>query len=230
MRGPSNSAGSTAYSYGVLRGRILRGEYGLGETIATDALVAEFNVGSAALSRAVHRLEREGLLETHTPGAIRVRLPSRDEVAGHFAVREALEVHAASLFGVTASDIDRRDILTLAIELDELAHRRAHAEYLDLHRRLHQRIVESTRYKSLSHALDTTSALVTTWLAVAMSVTMCTSHRALAEVLVLGDFSHSTSAMRGHIQGSHDKVMEALEPYFLKRAKEQAEPPPRKED
>ena len=47
------------------------------------------------VSEALLRLEIEGLLESRPRAGTRVRIPSPEDVQGHYVVREALEVQAA---------------------------------------------------------------------------------------------------------------------------------------
>ena len=60
------------------------------------------------VSEALLRLEFEGLLESRPRAGTRVRIPSPDDVRGHYLVRETLETQAARLFAEVASRADRR--------------------------------------------------------------------------------------------------------------------------
>ena len=51
----------------------------------------------------------------------RVRIPSREDVRGHYLVREALEVAAARLFADTASAEERAGLIDLAAHVDALS-------------------------------------------------------------------------------------------------------------
>ena len=59
------------------------------------------------VSEALLRLEFEGLLESRPRAGTRVRIPSADDVHGHYLVRETLEVEAAKLFAEVASKAER---------------------------------------------------------------------------------------------------------------------------
>src|SRR5688572_24940589 len=92
-----------AEAYSVVRERILRGEIGLGQVISRRKLAAELSMSFLPVSEALLRLEFEGLLESRPRAGTRVRIPSPEDVKGHFVVREALEVRAAIGFGEVAT-------------------------------------------------------------------------------------------------------------------------------
>src|ERR1041384_4840342 len=95
-----------AEAYNVVRQRILRGELVLGQVISRRKLAAELGMSFLPVSEALLRLEFEGLLESRPRAGTRVRIPSRQDVRGHFLVREALEVQAARLFAAVATPDD----------------------------------------------------------------------------------------------------------------------------
>src|ERR687891_2829436 len=103
MRDMSGTTSLAAEAYNVVRQRILRGELVLGQVISRRKLAAELGMSFLPVSEALLRLEVEGLLESRPRAGTRVRIPTRDDVRGHFVVREALEMQAASLFAERAS-------------------------------------------------------------------------------------------------------------------------------
>src|SRR5438874_9364453 len=110
-----------AEAYAVVRQRILRGELVLGQAISRRKLAAELGMSFLPVSEALLRLEVEGLLESRPRAGTRVRIPSRDDVVGHFTVREALEAQAAMLFSLAATPAERRELCKLAARVDTVA-------------------------------------------------------------------------------------------------------------
>src|SRR5216117_2792857 len=111
MKDSAVTSSLAAEAYGIVRQRILRGELGLGQVISRRKLAAELGMSFLPVSEALLRLEFEGLLESRPRAGTRVRIPSREDVRGHYVVREALEVQAATLFAVVATPEDRMDVL-----------------------------------------------------------------------------------------------------------------------
>src|ERR1700738_4123494 len=155
-----------AEAYNVVRQRILRGELVLGQAISRRKLAVELGMSFLPVSEALLRLEHEGLLESRPRAGTRVRVPTREDVMGHYVVREALEVQAAMLFAAVATPDKRSALLKLAARVDALSVQSDGNRfvYLSLHEKLHRRIAESARCPALCDAIDQTSALASTWL------------------------------------------------------------------
>src|SRR5712672_2758352 len=105
-------------AYGIVRRRLLRGELVLGQAISRRKLAAELGMSFLPVSEALLRLEVEGLLESRPRAGTRVRIPSREDVIGHFTVREALEAQAAMPFTQNATSADRGQLRKLAARVD----------------------------------------------------------------------------------------------------------------
>src|SRR5215204_3652948 len=113
MKETAEHSSLAAEAYSVVRQRILRGEIGLGQVISRRKLAAELNMSFLPVSEALLRLEFEGMLESRPRAGTRVRIPSAEDVRGHYVVREALEVQAARLFAAAATVDDRTDVKRL---------------------------------------------------------------------------------------------------------------------
>src|SRR5215472_11945593 len=192
MKGPVAPASLAAEAYEFVKQRILRGQLPMGQVISRRKVAAELGMSFLPVSEALLRLEFEGLLESRPRAGTRVRIPSREDVRGHYLVREALEVEAARLFVEMASAEERAVLLKLAARVDAMSTQpgtnRFH--YLNLHEKLHRRIAECTRCPALCDAIEKTRALSSTWLCVARTFSNGhppRRHVQLMEVLVKGD-------------------------------------------
>lgn len=208
-------------AYVIIRERILRGEVAIGQVISRRKVAAELGMSFLPVSEAFLRLEFEGLLESRPRAGTRVRIPTREDVRGHYLVREALEVEAARLFTEKATPEERSELLKLGQRVDAL---RSQSEgnrfyYLNLHEKLHRRIAECTRCQALCDAIERTRALSSTWLCVGRAFygTPSRRHQDLMEVLVGTDRDAAAAAMREHVISSMQRAMERLEPYFHAR-------------
>src|SRR2546429_3884935 len=117
MKEPVAPASLATEAYEFVKQRILRGELPLGQVISRRKIAAELGMSFLPVSEALLRLEFEGLLESRPRAGTRVRIPSREDVRGHFIVREALEVQAALLFAAGATMEDRSDLEKLSIRV-----------------------------------------------------------------------------------------------------------------
>jgi len=221
MRERPDATDLAGEAYVIIRERILRGEVAIGHVISRRKIAAELGMSFLPVSEAFLRLEFEGLLESRPRAGTRVRIPSREDVRGHYLVREALEVQVARLFVDTATAEERAELLKLAARVDAMSvapgTNRFH--YLKLHETLHRRIAECARCQALCDAIEKTRALSSTWLCVARSFANGNGpapgrHQQLMELLAGRDREAAAAAMREHVSSSMQRALERLEPYF----------------
>src|SRR6266446_6345001 len=154
MKAPAVPASLAAEAYEFVKHRILRGFLPMGQVISRRKIAAELGMSFLPVSEALLRLEFEGLLESRPRAGTRVRIPSRDDVRGHYIVREALEVQAAMLFAQVATRAERAELRKLAARVDAVAMQPNRTLYVVLHLKLHQRIAECTRCRALCDAIE----------------------------------------------------------------------------
>ena len=216
MRATAAPPSLAAEAYVFVKQRILRGHLPMGQVISRRKIAAELGMSFLPVSEALLRLEFEGLLESRPRAGTRVRIPSREDVRGHFVVREALEVQAAMLFAVVATVEDRNDLEKLSARIDSMSVSDP-SLYLPAHEKLHYRIAEAARCPALSIAIEKTHALASTWLCVTREPSEQTSprgHQDLVQVLIAGTPEAAAEAMRQHVNCGLEKTMSRMKPYF----------------
>src|SRR5215510_849155 len=144
MKGSKEQRTLAAEAYVLVRDRILRGELAIGKVISRRQLASELGMSLVPVSEAFQRLEFEGLLESRARAGTRVRVPTEQDVRGHYVVREALEVESARLFAEAATPRERAELRRLAARVDHLSAQPGGDRfvYLSLHEKLHRRIAE----------------------------------------------------------------------------------------
>jgi len=218
MRTGAEATTLSGEAYNIIRQRILRGEVVMGQVISRRKLAAELGMSFLPISEALQKLEFEGLLESRPRAGTRVRIPSRQDVFGHYVLREALEVQAARLFCEVATPEQREELKRLAIRVDGLSGAdSARNDFLTHHERLHRRIAEGSRCPALVDAIEKTHALSSTWLCVTRpdpnSLAPGRHERVVAAVC--GNNPEAASeAMRSHIVQARELLLKRLEPYF----------------
>jgi DNA-binding GntR family transcriptional regulator len=217
---PRDPSSLAAEAYGIVRQRILRGELRMGQVISRRHLATELGMSFLPVTEALLRLEFEGLLESRPRAGTRVRIPSREDVLGHYLVREALEVRAATLFAQTATAADRAELKKLAQRVDLLSAQPDRTLFVILHNKLHQRIAECTKCRALCDAIEKTHALASTWYCITRQTNPDNPpmwHQILLAELSSGDAERAAAAVRDHIALGRDYAIEQLEPYFKLR-------------
>jgi len=220
MREHAEQSSLASEAYGIVRQRILRGEIGLGQVISRRKLAAELSMSFLPVSEALLRLEFEGLLESRPRAGTRVRIPSPEDVRGHYVVREALEAQAAMRFTQVATAGERAELRKLAQRVDTLSMQSDRALYLTVHQKLHARIAECARCPALLDAIERTHALASIWFCVMRQPQASdspTRHSELIDAVCSGDPLQASDAVRQHIAVGMDRSLEVLQPYFQLR-------------
>jgi GntR family transcriptional regulator, rspAB operon transcriptional repressor len=211
--------GLAAEAYAIVRERIIRGELAIGEVISRRKLAAELGMSFLPITEALIRLENEGLLESKPRAGTRVKVPTRQDVEGHYIVREALEVQAAMLFAERAERHERSELLKLAKRVDALSVQ-ANGDRLvfaALHEKLHRLIAEFARCVALSDAINKMYAAAATWLCATRPLPQAnsgTDHQDLMKVLVNDNPTAAGEAMRKHIRHTMQCALLRLELFF----------------
>jgi DNA-binding GntR family transcriptional regulator len=221
MKDSAAASSLAGEAYEFVKQRILRGDLAMGQVISRRKIAVELGMSFLPVSEALLRLEFEGLLESRPRAGTRVRIPSKEDVRGHYIVREALEVQAAMLFAVVATPEDRVELQKLAARVDAMSVT-DHALYLPAHEKLHRRIAEGARCPALSLAIEKTHALALTWFCVPRTPSDQNPperHSDLVGVIVAGDPAKAAEAMRAHVNRGMENTMKRLKPYFrIRRA------------
>ena len=220
MREHAEQSSLASEAYGIVRQRILRGEIGLGQVISRRKLAAELSMSFLPVSEALLRLEFEGLLESRPRAGTRVRIPSPEDVKGHYVVREALEAQAAMRFTQVATPGERAELRKLAQRVDTLSMQSDRALYLSVHQKLHARIAECARCPALLDAIEKTHALASIWFCVMrqpQATDSPTRHSELIEAVCSGDPLRASDAVRQHIAVGMERSLDVLQPYFRLR-------------
>jgi DNA-binding GntR family transcriptional regulator len=219
VRKPLKNQGLAAEAYTTVRERIVRGELAIGQVISRRKLAAELGMSFLPVSEALIRLENEGLLESRPRAGTRVRVPTRQDVEGHYVLREALEVQAAMLFAERAERDERSELLKLAKRVDALSVQSNgdRVVFSALHEKLHRQIAECARCSALYDALSVMYTVAATWLCAtrpAPGVTPTTHHQDLMKVLVNDSPAAAGEAMREHIRVTMECALQRLELLF----------------
>jgi DNA-binding GntR family transcriptional regulator len=220
MKASAEDSSLAAEAYSIVRQRILRGEIMLGQVISRRKLAAELSMSFLPVSEALLRLEFEGLLESRPRAGTRVRIPSPEDVKGHYVVREALEAQAAMRFTQAATPAERSELRRLAARVDGLATQPDRSTYIAMHLKLHGRIAQCARCPALLDAIERTHALASIWFCVMRQPKPedpKTRHQDLVEALCSGDANRAADATRAHIAVGMERVLEVLQPYFRLR-------------
>lgn len=208
-------------AYQRLRTKILTGEYALGAPLSRRRIAEELGISLVPVSEALQRLQTDGLVESKPRAGTRVRIPTVEDIRGHYIVREALESQSARLFARLASKEQKSELRDMAELVDRLSaaisrvdhiHRTAASyEFEKTHMRLHARIAECTECPALVDAIERSRVLINNWLfTVAANLDPLPQmwHRDLIRALMTGDVLEADAAMRRHVNYRQETILE----------------------
>jgi DNA-binding GntR family transcriptional regulator len=221
VRENSRQDSLSAKAYTIIRNRILRGQLAMGEAISRRQIGAELGMSLLPVMEALLRLEAEGLLESRPRAGTRIRIPTEEDVHGHFTVREALETQAAKMFAQDATQRERSAMMKLAERVDE-SYSSDQVKFVGLHLKFHRRVVECAHCPALLQAVEATHALWSTWLCAMVPRLPVHSlrgrdHQELMKVLAHGTPEVAAEKMELHVRLGFRQVKDGLEPYFRMR-------------
>lgn len=212
----SAPANLTLLAYERIRTAILRGDLPLGSAISGRQLADQLEMSLLPVAQALKQLESDGLVESRPRSGTMVRMPTAQDIRGHYVVREALETQAARLFAEKATAAERGELTALAADLDLL--------YADAgqdrqtvagaHLALHRRIAECGGCPELLRAIEKSHILVLNWLynsAAELHESPRHWHRDLVAALTSGDPEAADRAMREHVRYGMEAILRRLE-------------------
>ena len=197
-----------------------------GDLVSRRTIARELEMSLPPVAEAFQRLELEGLLESRPRVGTRVRLPSVEDVRGHYMIREALECQAARLFAADATERERELLEEQGAELDSMLREPEvdRLEYLKLHEHFHSSVPRATGSATFVASFQKTQLPIWTWISCSVFWAdfpmnsepswQSSSHAELATALSGRDFGLAEASMRSHIQSGLDLILKHLEPYF----------------
>ena len=215
----SGNHGLAGEAYTIVRERIIRGELAIGQVISRRKLAAELGMSFLPITEALIRLENEGLLESKPRAGTRVKVPTRQDVEGHYVIREALESQAAMLFAERAERNERSELLKLAKRVDSLSIQPNgdRVVFAALHEKLHRQIAEFARCAPLSEAITNMYAAAATWLCATRPLPQAnsgTEHQDLMQALANESPAAAAEAMHKHIRHTKECALLRLGVFF----------------
>jgi DNA-binding GntR family transcriptional regulator len=219
-------------AYDYVRERILTGEYTFGTSISRRDLATKLGMSLVPVNEAMSRLENEYLIQNAPRVGTKVRIPSPQNIRGFWAVREGLETQAARLFARVATTRERKELIELAQELDQM-HETMHevdpdaAEpdpkalhaWRQTHMRFHVRLAECTNLPYLTEQIEKNQLLVFNWFydhqLYGGRKLPAQWHEQLARALAEGSEDVADAAMRRHLHNKLEELMQTLERFLL---------------
>lgn len=159
----------TSRVYSEMKRDISSGKYKPGQHLVRRELVKRFGVSLSIVNEALGRLGADGLVEMKEMYGTRVIALTEEDLRNEFALREAIERHAARLLAEKASDETLKMLLEEARTVDRWTNEMGTDDDQGslLHLEFHLKLARSTGFSSLEESLKRASIrtmLTTRWL------------------------------------------------------------------
>lgn len=203
--------------YRQLHADIVSGVLPSGQPLRQEELARRFSVSRVPLREALTRLEAEGLIEQRPRRGYAVAELNTSAVVDVFELRMVIEQHAGA---VAARARNAEDIAAVRDLLDRM-HRLnpACADYAQrwttLNYQLHQRIISSSRRKTLVRVASNLRDSVEPYVNIEVSMTRSfeaseLEHREIFEAFKAGDANGLAELSRRHVESTSRRLLQVL--------------------
>lgn len=149
----SGSTSLTEEIENILRERILKGEYGIGERIKENQVAEELKVSRTPIREAFKQLEKEGLIQTiPNRGSFTIGFTKQD-IQDIYEVRAAVEMLAVERAAANITDEELAGMQEIYDMMEFYTKRRASKKILELNRTFHGIIYNASESRFLSQVL-----------------------------------------------------------------------------
>jgi DNA-binding GntR family transcriptional regulator len=189
-----------------LRAAITFGEIEPGTRLNQVQVAQQLGVSRMPVRQAVADLQAEGLLDPLPSGGVVVRALTHDDMLGVYEVRAALECQAVRHVADRSSSLDA--VFAVLDDHAALAGARDPVTLLELDRRFHMAILDSTGNSSFRRAiLPTWSVVERAMVGMLVSIPEMferawDEHAGIADAIRLGDADLAEARMRNHLEFS----------------------------
>lgn len=207
----SNSFSLTDEIADVVRERILKGEYEIGEKIKENQIASELKVSRTPIREAFKLLENEGLIDYIPNRGCFAKGFTKQDVDDIYAVREALEELAVrwAVARITEPELtaleeqvdlmefytkkkDKKRVLELNTSFHEVIYASARSRFLAQVLRSYKEYIEKTR-KSIFYEQSYLEGILS-------------EHRAIFEAIKDRDEERAVEAISKHLEASQDRA------------------------
>ena len=195
---------SAQRAYEIITEGILTNALRPGQKLARKAMADMTGVSTISVMEALHRLEREGLVESRPHYGSQVIRMTPAVMKDRYELREAIECHVVRILTkiVTPAQVD--SLLRFGEELDSMALAdHGSVEFWEKHGEFHLMLAELTGCDSLVESLRKTSLFIllqTAHMAVRLTSGPPENHAEIVNAIASSDPDFAEKVMREHIE------------------------------
>ncbi len=199
----------------VIKERILKGEYHIGEKLIENQIADELKVSRTPIREALKQLEKEGLIESiPNRGSFVLGLTKRD-LEDIYAVRAAVEVLAVSWAVEKITEIELSGLREAFDLMDYYSKRQNSDKVMELNKEFHQIIYDASGSRFLSQLLKSYQEYVeetrkaTVYCSKNLPVIL-EEHRNILEAVCERNAEKAVECLSHHLKNSQERAKESL--------------------
>lgn len=207
----SNSFSLTDEIADIIRDRILKGEYSIGEKIKENQIATELKVSRTPIREAFKQLENEGLIDYIPNRGCFAKGFTKQDIEDIYAVRKALEVLSVewAVSRITQEEIDylqdQSDLMEFYMT------RKDGKKILEINTDFHDIIYNATRSRFMAQVLRSYKEYIEQTRKVLFSEpnsfeAVFNEHRAILQAIKARDVEKAKEAMARHLDGSKKRA------------------------
>ena len=191
----------------VVRSRILRGEYKIGEKVKETHLADELKVSRTPIRKAFKQLEREGLIEYVPNRGCFARGFTRRDIEDIYAIRKALEELTVEWAVSRITDDQIKELSEKCDKMQTFVDKGDSANVLATNKEFHEIIYKATGSRFMSQVLRSYKEYIeqTTkpiFYEKSYLQSIVDEHRAIVAAIARKDLKASVAAMSAHMTNS----------------------------
>lgn len=195
----------------IIRDRILKGEYKIGEKIKENQIATEFKVSRTPIREAFKQLESEGLIDYIPNRGCFAKGFTRDDIEDIYAVRKALEIMAVEWAVNRISDAQIKALQEQSELMEFYTARKDSDKVLELNSAYHDIIYDAAGSRFMAQILRSYKEYIEQTRKVilyeqAYLEEILEEHKLILEAIIARDAEGAKTAMADHLEMSQRRA------------------------
>lgn len=195
----------------IIRDRILKGEYRIGEKIKENQIATEFKVSRTPIREAFKQLESEGLIDYIPNRGCFAKGFTREDIEDIYAVRKALEIMAVEWAVSRISDLQIEALKEQSDLMEFYTTKKDSDKVLELNSVYHDIIYDAAGSRFMAQILRSYKEYIEQTRKVILYEQtyleeILSEHKNILEAIIARDVQGAKEAMSVHIEASHRRA------------------------
>jgi DNA-binding GntR family transcriptional regulator len=199
-----------------LKQAIIRGNMSPGEWLVESHIADTLGISRTPVREAIHKLEREGLIERQPRGGFTVLGLTRDDIEETFGIRAVLEGYAARLAAQKHREKELAPLESKITEFDKCLHKNQLSELTRINTEFHDLLYALSKSPKLVHMINGLTDQIYRFRQIILKQTKMArvsneDHKQMLEFIRKRDADGVEALVRDHIVRGQEMVLEAFD-------------------